>query len=155
MDIQNKERAEELLEIMNKGNYFTKLKPEDNAENSFTVTLKEGNELSPKVFKDKVEKAGFFMLPTGKKDNSTALQTVLYSFWLLVASLIPAFGYTGNLFLSPIAAGLVFLLGVWMIFYAIKLYQIRTAKAARTLMLVSVSYISLLQIVYIVDKFLR
>jgi protoheme IX farnesyltransferase len=101
------------------------------------------------------EKAGFFMLPTGKKDNSTALQTVLYSFWLLVASLLPAFGYTGKLFLSPIAAGLVFLLGVWMIFYAIKLYQIRTAKAARTLMLVSVSYISLLQIVYIVDKFLR
>jgi protoheme IX farnesyltransferase len=80
---------------------------------------------------------------------------VLYSFWLLVASLLPAFGYTGKLFLSPIAAGLVFLLGVWMIFYAIKLYQIRTAKAARTLMLVSVSYISLLQIVYIVDKFLR
>ena len=29
--------------------------------NTFTVTLKEGNELSPKVFKDKVEKAGFFI----------------------------------------------------------------------------------------------
>jgi protoheme IX farnesyltransferase len=101
------------------------------------------------------EKAGFFMLPTGKKDNSTALQTVLYSFWLLVASLLPALGYTGRLFLSPVAAGLVFLLGVWMIFYAIKLYQLRTAKAARNLMLVSVSYISLLQIIYIVDKFLR
>lgn len=101
------------------------------------------------------EKAGFFMLPTGKKDTSTALQTVLYSFWLLVASLLPALGYTGRLFLSPVAAGLVFLLGVWMIFYAIKLYQLRTAKAAKNLMLVSVSYISLLQIIYIVDKFLR
>ena len=29
--------------------------------NTFTVTLKEGNELSPKVFKEKVEKAGFFI----------------------------------------------------------------------------------------------
>ena len=29
--------------------------------NTFTVTLKEGNTLSPKVFKDKVEKAGFFI----------------------------------------------------------------------------------------------
>jgi len=29
--------------------------------NTFTVTLKEGNELSPKTFKDKVEKAGFFI----------------------------------------------------------------------------------------------
>lgn len=29
--------------------------------NTFTVTLKEGNTLSPKVFKDNVEKAGFFI----------------------------------------------------------------------------------------------
>lgn len=29
--------------------------------NTFTVTLKGGNTLSPKVFKDKVEKAGFFV----------------------------------------------------------------------------------------------
>lgn len=101
------------------------------------------------------EKAGFFMLPTGKKDTSTALQTILYSVWLLVASLLPCLGYTGKLFISPIAAGIVFLLGLWIIFYAIKLYQLRTAKAARTLMLVSVSYITLLQIVYITDKFLR
>lgn len=104
---------------------------------------------------DDYEKAGFFMLPTGKKDTSTALQTILYSVWLLVASMLPCLGYTGQLFLSPIAAVIVFLLGLWMIFYAVKLYQLRTAKAARTLMLVSVSYISLLQLVYIIDKFLR
>ncbi|MES2544669.1 MAG: heme o synthase [Bacteroidota bacterium] len=101
------------------------------------------------------EKAGFFMLPTGKKDKSTALQTILYTIWLLVASLLPALGYTGKLFLSPIATILVFLLGLWMLVYAVKLYQLRTSKAAKTLMLVSVSYITLLQIVYIVDKFLR
>lgn len=29
--------------------------------NTFTVTLKEGSDLSPKVFKEKVEKAGFFV----------------------------------------------------------------------------------------------
>lgn len=29
--------------------------------NTFTVTLKENNELNPKIFKDKVEKAGFFI----------------------------------------------------------------------------------------------
>ena len=29
--------------------------------NTFTVILKEGNELSPKIFKEKVEKAGFFI----------------------------------------------------------------------------------------------
>ena len=99
------------------------------------------------------EKAGFFMLPTGKRDNGTALQIILYTIWLIIASLLPMFGYTGQLFLSPVAAVLVFLIGLWMLFYAVKVYQIRTAKAARTLMLVSVSYITLLQIIYIVDKF--
>jgi hypothetical protein len=41
-----------------------------------------------------------------------------------------------------------------MLFYAVKLYKLRTAKAAKALMLVSVGYI-LLQLVYIIDKFLR
>ena len=101
------------------------------------------------------EKAGFFMLPTGKKDKGTALQIILYTVWLVIASLLPSLGYTGQLFITPIAAVLVFLLGLWMLFYAVKLYQLRSAKAARTLMLVSVSYITLLQFIYIFDKFLR
>jgi protoheme IX farnesyltransferase len=106
------------------------------------------------LFED-YEKAGFFMLPTGKKDKGTALQIILYTVWLIIASLLPALGYTGRLFITPVAAVLVFLLGLWMLFYAVRLYKVRTAKAARTLMLVSVSYITLLQLIYIFDKFLR
>ncbi|MBP6757774.1 MAG: heme o synthase [Flavobacterium sp.] len=106
------------------------------------------------LFED-YEKAGFFMLPTGKKDRGTALQIILYTVWLIIASLLPCLGYTGQLFITPIAAVLVFLLGLWMLFYAVKLYKLRTAKAARTLMLVSVSYITLLQLIYIFDKILR
>lgn len=101
------------------------------------------------------EKAGFFMLPTGKKDKGTALQILLYTIWLIIASLLPALGYTGQLYLTPIAAAVVFLLGIWMLYFAVQLYKLRSAKAARTLMLVSVSYITLLQLVYIFDKFLR
>jgi len=106
------------------------------------------------LFED-YEKAGFFMLPTGKKDKGTALQILLYTVWLIIASLLPSLGYTGQLYISPVAAVLVFLLGLWMLFYAVKLYKSRTAKAARTLMLVSVSYITLLQLIYIFDKILR
>ncbi len=101
------------------------------------------------------EKAGFFMLPTGKKDKSTAMQIILYTVWLIVASLLPCLGYTGQLFISPIAAIVVFLLGIWILYYAVKLYQTRTAKAAKSLMLTSVFYITLLQIIYITDKFIR
>ncbi len=106
------------------------------------------------LFED-YEKAGFFMLPTGKKDNGTALQIILYTLWLIIASLLPSLGYTGQFFISPIAAFLVFLLGLWMLFYAVKLYKSRTTKVARSLMLVSVSYITLLQLIYIIDKILR
>jgi len=104
---------------------------------------------------DDYKKGGFYMLPSGNKDKSTAMQTILYTLWLMVASVLPSFGYTGQLFLTPIAAVVVLLLGFWMLFYAVKLYQNKTDKAAKTLMLVSVSYISLLQLVYILDKFLR
>ena len=109
---------------------------------------------------DDYEKAGIYMLPSGKKDNTTALQILLYTVWLILASLLPALfpviGLVGsNLYLTPVAAILVFLLGIWMLIYAVKLYNTRTPKAARTLMLVSVLYITLLQIIYIGDKFLR
>lgn len=83
------------------------------------------------------------------------MQVILYTGWLIIASLLPSLGYTGRLFISPVAAVAVFLLGIWMLFYAVKLYKLRTAKAAKTLMLVSVGYITLLQLVYIIDKFLR
>ena len=104
---------------------------------------------------DDYEKGGFFMLPSGKKDKTTALQIILYTVWLIGASILPVFGYTGRLYLTPIAAVLVFLLGLWMLLYAVKLYKLRTAKAAKTLMLVSVAYITLLQLIYIFDKILR
>ena len=104
---------------------------------------------------DDYSKAGIFMLPNGKTDKKTALQTILYTFWLLVASVLPVFGFTGELKLSGIAAIIVGLLGVWMLFYAMKLYKEMTPQAAKRLMLVSVSYISLLQIVYVIDKFIR
>ena len=101
------------------------------------------------------EKAGFFMLPTGKRDKKTALQTILYTIWMILASVIPVFGFTGKLMLSKISTALVVLLGLWMLFYAVKLYKEMDAKAARRLMIISVSYISLLQIIYVIDKFLR
>ncbi|MFY8213766.1 MAG: heme o synthase [Flavobacterium sp.] len=106
------------------------------------------------LFED-YEKSGFYMLPSGKKDTSTALQTILYTCWLMVASLLPVLGLTGQFYITPITAVFVFLLGVWMLYFAIQLYNKRTAKSARTLMLVSVSYITLLQLLYIADKFLR
>lgn len=103
---------------------------------------------------DDYQKAGFSMLPTGRKDTKTALQAILYSIWLTVVSVFPATGLTGSLNLSIPAAIIVFVCGLWMIWAAIQLYQKRTNKAAKSLMLVSVTYISLIQIIFVIDKFL-
>ncbi|MCB4806795.1 heme o synthase [Tamlana sp. 62-3] len=104
---------------------------------------------------DDYKKGGFFMLPTGKQDKGTAVQTIMYTIWTIMVSIIPVFGFTGRLQLSIIAAIIVFALGLWMLYYAIRLFRLMTEKAAKQLMLVSVSYISLVQIVYVVDKFLH
>ena len=101
------------------------------------------------------EKAGFFMLPNGKQDKSTSMQTILYTVWTIIASLLPCMGFTGQLFISPIAAILVFIAGAWLLLYAFNLHKLQTTASAKTLMLVSVSYISLLQLIYIIDKFIR
>ena len=104
---------------------------------------------------DDYKKAGFFMLPTGERDKKTALQTILYTIWMILASLIPVFGITGRLYLTKASAVIIFLLGIWMLYSAVKLYQEMDAKAARKLMIVSVTYISLIQIIFVLDKFLR
>nr|WP_299552034.1 heme o synthase [Seonamhaeicola sp.] len=101
------------------------------------------------------QKGGFFMLPTGKQDKGTAVQTIMYCIWTLVVSIIPVFGFTGALKLSIVAAILVGLLGLGMVYYAFRLFKDMTEKAAKQLMLASVSYITLVQIVYVVDKFIR
>ena len=106
------------------------------------------------LFED-YKRGGFFMLPTGKQDKGTAVQTIMYTIWTVIVSIIPVFGFTGKLELSIAAAIIVFIIGLWMLYYAIRLFNKMTEKAAKQLMLVSVSYISLIQIVYVLDKFIR
>ncbi|ASV29484.1 heme o synthase [Maribacter cobaltidurans] len=100
------------------------------------------------------ERGGFKMLPTGKKDAGTALQIIMYTIWMMVISVIPVFGITGRLTLSIPAAVIILMLGGVMLFYAFKLYAKRDTITAKKLMLASVSYITLVQIIYVIDKFI-
>ena len=106
------------------------------------------------ILDDDYSLAGFKLLPTGKKDKGTALQIIMYTFWMIVISVIPAFGVTGRLHLSLTAAIIVLAMGLVMLGFAFRLFEKRDNKTARGLMLVSVSYITLMQITYVVDKFL-
>ena len=104
---------------------------------------------------DDYKKGGFFMLPTGKRDRTTAVQVVFYSVCTVLSSLIPAFGVTGSFYITPISAVIIGGLGIWFVYYGLRLYKQKTDTSAKQLMLVSVSYITLLQIIYVADKFIR
>ncbi|MDC0463085.1 heme o synthase [Flavobacteriaceae bacterium] len=101
------------------------------------------------------QKAGFNMLPTGKRDKGTALQSIIYTAWTVLISLVPVFGFTGSLRLSILAAILVFVCGLLFLYYGLQLFKYQTEKAARQLMLASVVYITSIQIIYVLDKFIR
>ncbi|MFQ3340603.1 MAG: protoheme IX farnesyltransferase [Flavobacteriaceae bacterium] len=103
---------------------------------------------------DQYEAAGFKMLPSGARDQSTAFQTVFYTLWTVFMSLIPAFYSTGSLILTFPAAIIVGLLGVFFLFYALKLMFLKNDRAARFLIRASILYITGIQLVYVLDKFL-
>ena len=84
---------------------------------------------------DDYKRGGFFMLPTGKQDKGTAVQTIMYTVWTILVSVVPVLGITGELKLTVIAAIIVFLLGLVLLYYALQLFKKMTVNAARQLML--------------------
>ena len=103
---------------------------------------------------DDYKKAGFNMLPTGKRDKSTALQIILYTIWMMIASVFPVTGLTGLLSLKLGSAIVVFILGLIVLVLAINLYNRMDINSAKKLFYGSIFYLTLIQIVYIIDKFL-
>lgn len=100
------------------------------------------------------KKAGFLMLPTGAKDKGTILQIIIYISWTVLISVIPAFGFTGNLELSWVAVVMIVFSGLVFLSFGFKLFKNQTDKTAKQLMLVSVIYITALQLIYVIDKIL-
>ena len=104
---------------------------------------------------DEYKKAGFNLMPMGQKNKKAVIQIIIYTICLIVVSVIPALKITGSFYIYPITAVILILLGSVMLYYAVKLYKYQSNKEARQLMLSSVLYITLIQIIYVVDKFLH
>jgi protoheme IX farnesyltransferase len=104
---------------------------------------------------DEYKKAGFNLMPTGEKNKKASKLIIIYTLFMLVVSIFPVFQLTGSLYLLPVSALLIFILGIVMLFYGIKLHKEQTDVLARKLMLSSVLYITLIQIIYVIDKFLH
>jgi protoheme IX farnesyltransferase len=99
-------------------------------------------------------RAGINMLPTGKPDRATALQIILYTLWTIVISIFPVFGFSGTLQLSIAAAIAVGIVGLVLLWYGFGVYRSQDEQAARKLMIVSIVYITAIQWIYVLDKFI-
>ena len=98
------------------------------------------------------EKAGFKMLPTGRKDKSTSAQILFYSIWAVLVSIIPFFGITGELKLSIVGVLAVFALGALLIYKSYVLFLDGKNENAKKLMLTSVIYLTFIQLTFLFDK---
>ena len=103
---------------------------------------------------DDYKKAGFKMLPTGKKDKSTAFQIVFYTIWTILVSLIPLSGFSGLLTISYISGLLIFLAGIFMLSKSINLMLYMNNLSALRLKYASIFYLTFIQIIFVVDKFI-
>ena len=100
------------------------------------------------------EKAGFKMLPTGKKDKSTSAQILFYSVWAVLISVVPFFGITGELKLSKIGLFAVFALGTLLIYKSYILFLDGKNENAKKLMFTSIIYLTFIQLTFLFDKIL-
>ena len=103
---------------------------------------------------DDYKKAGFKMLPTGKKDKSTAFQIVFYTIWTILVSLIPLSGFSGLLTISYISGLLIFLAGLFMLSKSINLMLYMNNLNALRLKYASIFYLTFIQIIFVLDKFI-
>ena len=94
------------------------------------------------------------MLPTGKKDKKTAFQIILYVIWMMIISVFPYTGLTGDLSLGIYGAIIVLVLGFMMLIFAFNLYNRMDINSAKKLFFFTILYLTAIQLVYIIDKFL-
>ncbi|MBT3742701.1 MAG: heme o synthase [Polaribacter sp.] len=104
---------------------------------------------------EEYKKAGFNMLPMNTKDKGAVKQIIFYTVIMILVSVAPVLKLSGNFYIYPITAIIVAFLGVIMLFYALQLHKSEENTDARKLMLSSVLYITVVQIIYVVDKFLH
>lgn len=104
---------------------------------------------------EEYKKAGFNLMPTGEKNKKASKLIIIYTLFMLVVSVFPMLKLTGSLYLLPLSTAIIFILGLIMLYFGVKLHKEQTNIMARKLMLSSVLYITLIQIIYVIDKFLH
>jgi protoheme IX farnesyltransferase len=104
---------------------------------------------------EEYQKVGYNMLPMNTKDKGAVKQIIFYTVVMILVSVAPVLKVSGDFYIYPLTAIIVALLGAIMLFYGFKLHKSKQNTDARKLMLASILYITLVPILYVVDKFLH
>ena len=104
------------------------------------------------VSHDDYKRAGFKMLPTGKRDNGTAFQIVFFTIWMILVSILPYFSFTGTFSIGVPSLILILVAGIFMLTQALRLMKYKDNQNAIRLMYTSIFYLSFIQIIFVLDK---
>ena len=103
---------------------------------------------------DQYKKAGFKMLFGGKKSTYPALISVITSLVMMIIPIIPFFWKQIDLQLSFEAFVIILIIGLWFTYKSVVLFKKLDDESARKLMLASFLYLPIMQVIYIIDKYI-
>lgn len=107
------------------------------------------------VLDKEYKNAGFKMLFGGKKGTYPALIAIITSIGMVMLSVVPFFWNVSGLNLSVYSFILILGLGCWFVYKTIQLYQNTSDAQAKELMIASIIYLPIFQIIYIIDRFIN
>ena len=102
---------------------------------------------------DDYARAGYFLLPNRKKDAQATRLIIFYTVWMILISLLPAWGFAGQIQLSTWAAAVTLLLGFDVLYHALRHWSRREDASARALMFSTIRYLPLVQTIWVIDRF--
>tara|TARA_B100000965_G_scaffold375429_1_gene367750 strand:+ start:1105 stop:1971 length:867 start_codon:yes stop_codon:yes gene_type:complete len=104
------------------------------------------------------QKAGINLLPSGFRDHKSAFQIVFYTFCLIPISVAPKLlsyiNWNSRLNLSMLGVLLILVLGTTFFHQSLCLLKTKKTQDAKKLMKYSLIYLPMIQIIYILDKYI-
>ena len=103
---------------------------------------------------EEYKKAGFKMMFGGEKGRYSAFISIISSILMVILTIIPFVCVIKGFNLTLISFVSVLLLGLWFTFKSVMLYKNLDEISAKRLMISSLIYLPVLQIIYVLDKYL-
>ncbi|MFN3950786.1 MAG: heme o synthase [Thermaurantimonas sp.] len=106
------------------------------------------------ILHEDYKKVHYILLPSAEPDSRSSFQILMYAIASVVVSVLPVFNFTGELHLTVFSTVLVLFFGFYFVRSAYLLHRKPTMYNARGVMRTSIVYLTLIQLVYVLDKFL-